>query len=67
MPPTDRQVELFHKLTTDRDFGDADPDALRSTFATLTPAAASKWIDRAMSKPRATGGSAEGENIDPDF
>lgn len=67
MPPTDRQVELFHKLTTDRDFGDRDPDELRETFATLTPVAASKWIDRAMSKPRASGGNATGADVEPDF
>lgn len=53
MDATPRQVELFHKLTTDREFpAGTDVDALRTTFATLDSRSASQWIDKAMSLPK---------------
>lgn len=66
MAPTPRQVELFHKLSTDRDFGEQDVDGLRTTFANLTIKSASAWIDRAMSLPK-TGDNTDGQELEPSF
>lgn len=49
---TAKQVELFQKLTTDRDFGDKDVAQLRTTFGDLSDANASAWIERALELPR---------------
>lgn len=55
MDATPRQVELFHKLTTDRQFPDGtNLDTIRATFATLDSRSASGWIERAMTFPRIT-------------
>lgn len=66
MAPTPRQVELFHKLTTDRDFGERDVDGLKSTFTTLTVKAASEWIDRAMTLQKLSE-NTDGTEVAPDF
>lgn len=49
---TAKQVELFTRLTTDRDFGDKDVDQLRATFAGLSDSNASAWIERALELPK---------------
>lgn len=69
MPPTERQVEFFHKLTTDRDFGEQNVENLRTQFAGLAPAAASAWIDKAMTLPRASSapGGEDGATTPPPF
>lgn len=66
MAPTPRQVELFHKLTTDRDFGQRNPETLKSQFSTLTVKSASAWIDKAMALPKVAD-DTEGVEIAPDF
>jgi hypothetical protein len=48
---TDKQVELFDRLTTRKNFGDADTDVLRITFRDLSDAEASRWIERALTLP----------------
>lgn len=66
MAPTPRQVELFHKLTTDRDFGEKDVEGLKSQFNSLTVKSASEWIDKAMTLTKLSE-NTDGVNAAPDF
>lgn len=57
---TPRQIELFHKLTTDREFAaGTNVEKLRADFAKLNKASASAWIDRAMNLPKLTADGTE--------
>jgi hypothetical protein len=48
---TDKQNELFDRLTTRKNFGSADTAALRAKFHDLSDAEASRWIERALTLP----------------
>ena len=48
-----KQVELFRKLTTDRQFPPGTAvETLRAQFADLSDRNASGWIERALELPR---------------
>lgn len=49
---TAKQVELFTKLTQDRDFGALDVAQVKLQFESLTDANASAWIERALELPK---------------
>jgi hypothetical protein len=61
-----KQIELFRKLTEDRDFGGHDTGALRTQFGSLTDSNASQWIERALERPKVADGEA-GPQIAPPF
>lgn len=68
MDATPRQVELFDRLTTDREFpAGTDIDELQRQFAKLDSRSASAWIDKAMKLPKlATDGDTR-EIVPPSF
>lgn len=49
---TPKQVDLFARLTSDRDFGDKDVEQLKATFSGLSDTNASAWIERALELPK---------------
>jgi len=51
---TEAQIRFFDNLLGDREFPPGtDKTQLRSQFAHIPDASASKWIDKAMALPRA--------------
>lgn len=49
---TSRQIELFRKLTQDRDFSGHDVTELRTKFADLADRDASAWIEKALTREK---------------
>lgn len=49
---TERQIELFRKLTQDRDFRGFDVNILREQFAGVSDRSASEWIEKALTRPK---------------
>lgn len=47
-----KQIELFNRLTNDRDFGQQNIESLRTQFAGLTQTSASAWIEKALELPK---------------
>lgn len=65
---TAKQIELFRKLTEDRDFGPtANAQQLRDQFATLTDRNASAWIERALDLPKKGDAGEEGSHVPAPF
>ena len=64
---TAKQVELFRKLTEDRDFSGQDVSGLRERFATLTDRNASQWIERALDLPKRTEGDEASSHVPAPF
>ena len=65
---TAKQIELFRKLTEDRDFGpEAQINELRSTFGTLTDRNASAWIERALDLPKRVDADEEASHVPAPF
>jgi hypothetical protein len=56
-----KQIELFRRLTEDRDFGTNDVNELRQKFADLTDRNASTWIERALERPKRADGDEPAE------
>lgn len=48
---TQKQIELFTKLTADKDFGQQDVNSLKTQFENLPDKSASKWIEKALALP----------------
>lgn len=48
---TKKQIDLFDKMLSEKDFGDKSPDILRQQFATLSKSNASEWLERALQLP----------------
>jgi hypothetical protein len=49
---TEKQIDFFKQLTTDKQFPDGtDIDGLRAKFANVPDKSASDWIEKAMTLP----------------
>lgn len=63
-----KQIELFRRLTEDRDLGDvAQMPALREQFGSLTDRNASVWIERGLEKPRRSDAEQDAASVAPPF
>jgi hypothetical protein len=49
---TEAQINFFHKLLEEKDFGAADVNSLAAQFATLNKKSASIWIEKALALPK---------------
>lgn len=49
---TAKQIDLFRRMTSERDMGDKDVAKLREQFAELTDSNASAWIERVLELPK---------------
>lgn len=47
-----KQIELFNRLTEDRDFNGHNVNDLRVKFQGLTQKSASAWIEKALERPK---------------
>jgi hypothetical protein len=65
---TSKQIELFRRLTDDRQFpAGQNVEQLRSQFANLTDRNASEWIERALDLPKRSDADEAASAVAPPF